>query len=295
MPTASRPPRSGRAVARVAAVAAASRQARASQRTVPPRTATRRRGADDDDHRRRCGRRAGSSGRGRGRRERRRDREAEGTEADPGRRRTTRIHVPGDPDAPAVAPEVIQEAVAEHRSRRSRRSSTDDEPEADADDDSSAGRRRERRRHGRRRRTGRRQAQDAPRQPWRQEPAQEAGRSRSRARRGRGRDRGRRRRRGCRRRDRERRGADEPTGPDEGAVDIALEPEPELRAGRDGAGRRADARGGRAVSGRVRRSGLRADVRVARRFRPQVMAAFRYTPSACGRLPAFSAPESTLA
>ena len=30
----------------------------------------------------------------------------------PSRRRTTRIHVPGDPDAPAVAPEVLQEAIS---------------------------------------------------------------------------------------------------------------------------------------------------------------------------------------
>ena len=38
-------------------------------------------------------------------------------------------------------------------------------------------------------------------------------------------------------------------------------------------------------------SWLRADVGVARRFRPQMTPAFRYTPSACGRVPAFSAPE----
>ena len=58
--------------------------------------------------------------------------------------------------------------------------------------------------------------------------------------------------------------------------------------------------GCRSGSGRARHSRrggtrLRADVRVARRFRPQMMAPFRYTPSACGRLPAFSAPETTLA
>ena len=42
-------------------------------------------------------------------------------------------------------------------------------------------------------------------------------------------------------------------------------------------------------------AGLRADVRVARRLRPQMMRRVRYTPSARGRLPAFSASETHLA
>ena len=210
----------------------------------------------------------------------------------PGRRRTTRIHVPGDPDAPAVAPEVLQEAIAETpveaveapRRDARRRARAEDDTVSEADANGAAAARR-------RRRPGRRQAQDAPRQPWRQEPPQEAGRSRGRARRGRGRDRGRRRGGGCRRRDRERRVRDRPDRRGRGRHRDRARAGP---GGRDGAGRRADPRGGRAVSGRVRGSGLRADVRVARRFRPQMMAAFRYTPSACGHLPAFSAPESTL-
>jgi ribonuclease G len=38
---------------------------------------------------------------------------AEQSKTPGGRRRTTRIHVPADPDAPVIAPEVLQEAIAE--------------------------------------------------------------------------------------------------------------------------------------------------------------------------------------
>ena len=153
----------------------------------------------------------------------------------PGRRRTTRIHVPGDPDAPAVAPEVLQEVIAEAQVEAvgAPTETHDDEPEPMTTP--LRGRcQRSRCRHRRRRRPGRRQAQDAPRQPWWQEPAQEAGRSRGRARRGRGRDRGRRRGGGCRRRDRERRGRDRRgRGRHRDRARAG-------HGGRDGAGRRAD-------------------------------------------------------
>ena len=206
---------------------------------------------------------------------------------------------PATPTHPRSLPRCCRRRSPRRRSRRSKRRTRDATTRRRRRGRFAAPRRRQRSRarRGRRRRTGRRQAQDAPRQPWRQEPAQEAGRSRGRARRGCGRDRGRRRGGGCRRRDRERR-RPIPTRTDEAAVEIAVvEPSRPSSPSRRRDGARPPeptARGGRAVSGRVRGSGLRADVRVARRFRPQMMAAFRYTPSACGHLPAFSAPESTL-
>ena len=98
---------------RVEAVAAASRQAPASPRTVPPRTVQSREtpttestdvaavaepAADETE--------AAANG---AVTEKPKPEQSKA----PGRRRTTRIHVPGDPDAPAVAPEVLQEAIAE--------------------------------------------------------------------------------------------------------------------------------------------------------------------------------------
>ena len=66
----------------------------------------------------------------------------------PGRRRTTRIHVPADPDAPAVAPEVLQDAIAEPQVEEASTpvatdadGSTEDDltPEADANGAATAG------------------------------------------------------------------------------------------------------------------------------------------------------------
>jgi hypothetical protein len=56
----------------------------------------------------------------------------------PGRRRTTRIHVPGDPDAPAVAPEVLQEVIAETQVEVVEAPTETHEDEPGAEDDSAS-------------------------------------------------------------------------------------------------------------------------------------------------------------
>ena len=174
------------------------------------------------------------------------------------RRRAPRIHVPGEPDT-RVAPDVIEAAVAE------------------AVDPGSEGT--DARHRGRTERSGAR----------------------------------RRRRRACRAKRKTRRGsrggrnrrkkpavaAGAEAEPEDGVVVAVVEsrrrgspiPVPSYRGVAEVPETLAEARTG----GRAFRSRLRADVGVARRLRPQVKPAFRYTPSARGRLPAFSAPETTLA
>ncbi len=187
--------------------------------------------------------------------------------------------MPGDPDAAPVSPEVIQAAAIESGdpsgSRDRRIAGTGRLPAAT----------------GRRRRATRRQAQDATREPGRQEPEQEAG---CRGRRGSRRD-------GCRR------DADAQAGV---GVEWSWRPSPWRRsrlprwararrttvprwslaeaaaeaAGPDEPGRRR----------RVERRELCSDVGVARRLRPPMMTVVRYTASARGRLSAFSASETSL-
>ena len=218
----------------------------------------------------------------------------------PGRRRTTRIHVPGDPDAPAVAPEVLQDAIAEPQVEAGR-SARRDGVDASAEDDSApeadangAAARRGRRRCAvvvkRKTRRGSRGGKNRRKKP--------AGAAAGLAAEGEAETDGEAAvavaviesdvtdtRRGLR-----------PTRPRSRSQCSSRSSRSSLpsRAGRSEPVAETDAEPDEPSAAESERSGLRADVRVARRFRPQVMAAFRYTPSACGHLPAFSAPESTL-